>query len=166
MKSLLTTIISLVIGVGIGSTTTYYLTANKTSTESLPVQTSVNKASSDEIYNTEVAPVRNAVKTALSGEIDNFEIRWIGKATNNFFYGNYSIVEKDKPSRLESVPKTPHIVKFKLPKGASVSAAGNSQDVRIFRNGKECGETQVVGSQVISNKTCFSEELKNLFPGL
>ncbi|NTW19090.1 MAG: hypothetical protein HGA42_05500 [Nostocales cyanobacterium W4_Combined_metabat2_030] len=136
MKNLLSTIISLTIGAAVGSTTTYYLTSNKVLPDSAP------------------NPVFQQINNNTGGT-DKYEIRWYGKPTKDYFLGNYTIVEKDKPIRIEPISKTPHIVKLILPKGSGVAATGNCTDIKIFRNGKECVKTAVVGTGMVANKACL-----------
>jgi hypothetical protein len=135
MKNLLNTVISLAVGAGLGSASTYYLTSNQSLMETMPI-----------------AQQRDTASTARG--TDKYEIRWYGKPTGKYFYGNYSIIEMNKPIRVESIPKSPHIVKLTLPKGAAVAATGDSTDIKIFKNGKECGQIGVVGTGISMNKTC------------
>jgi len=66
----------------------------------------------------------------------------------------------NQPMRMESVQaKLPHKVKFSTPPNAIVSAHGitinkGDVEVKIYKNGSECGKVVVVGSGVGGNKVC------------
>jgi hypothetical protein len=141
MKNLLTVIISMGIGAAMGSGATYYISQN---------------AAQKKTENSQVTALNNLIpgSTTQKGK-DKYEIRWYGKPTDEGFFGSYTIMEDNKPVRVEQVPKSPHIVKLTLSKGAIVGAMGNSKDLKIFRNGKECGQTGVVGAGIPANKSCL-----------
>ncbi|MDP5339263.1 MAG: hypothetical protein NWQ28_11905 [Nodularia sp. (in: cyanobacteria)] len=92
---------------------------------------------------------------------DNYEVHWTGTSGNQL-YGGYSIISEDinTPMRLESVQATlPHKVNFSVPKNAIVSASGDTLnqgkvEIKIYKNGSECGKVVVVGSGVGANKVC------------
>lgn len=79
---------------------------------------------------------------------------WYGKPKNEFWGGSYTIIKPDSPMEVIKVPKSPHVVRIKLPKQSTVGAAGDVQDVKIFRNGKECGRDGVIGEGIPINKAC------------
>ncbi|MBE9235841.1 hypothetical protein IQ227_07270 [Anabaena aphanizomenioides LEGE 00250] len=125
-------IIALIIGAGIGSGATYLLIPK----------------SSNFTETTAIQPV------ATSSGTDEYEIRWYGKPKNEFWGGSYTIIKPDSPMEVIKVPKSPHVVRIKLPKQSTVGAAGDVQDVKIFRNGKECGRDGVIGEGIPINKAC------------
>lgn len=92
---------------------------------------------------------------------DNYEVQWTG-ANGNKLFGSYVIGSKtlSTPSRVEKVIATlPYKVSFSAPKNTLISAAGatvnqGAVEIKIFKNGSECGKVSVVGSGAIANKTC------------
>lgn len=138
MKKLLNTIISLIIGAGLGSGATYYFMP-KPSTTTVGLTTFPTK------------------QATVTGGTDKYEIRWYGESKNKYVAGNYVIMKPDSPMEVFKIPKSPHIVKIQLPKKSVVSAVGDVQDIKIFRNGKECGKTGAVGEGVTPNKACGPE---------
>ncbi|AFZ57647.1 hypothetical protein H6G54_22145 [Anabaena cylindrica FACHB-243] len=128
---IINTIISLIIGAGVGSSATYYFMPKPSTTETI-----------------------FSAKQAGRGGTDKYEIRWYGKPKNQYWGGNYTIMKPDAPMEIVNIPKSPHIVKIQLPKQSVVAAAGNVQDIKIFRNGKECGKPGIVGDGIPLNKGC------------
>lgn len=108
------------------------------------------------------SPVTGSKTTTNSVDgSDKYEIRWSGtKGTK--LYGGYAIISQDPniPMRMESVQaQLPHKINFSVAKGSVVSASGNTLnkgavEVKIYKNGSECGKVGVVGSGVGANKTC------------
>lgn len=106
------------------------------------------------------APVTSSQSVSPSGS-DKYEIHWSG-ANGKEFYAGYSIVSLDgsTPMRVESVKgKLPHKVSFSAPKNAIVTANGDtfgqgSVEVKIYKNGSECGKVVTVGSGARANKGC------------
>lgn len=137
MKNLLNTIISLIIGAGVGSGATYCM---------IPKSNNTAQSTPD------IQPI-----TTPKGGTDEYEIRWYGQPKNKYWAGSYTIIKPDAPMEIVKIYKSPHIVKIKLPKQSTVGAGGNVQDIKIFRNGKECGKTGVIGEGVPSNKSCVPE---------
>ncbi|MEH2047855.1 hypothetical protein [Nostoc sp.] len=97
----------------------------------------------------------------LSFGSDTYEIQWSG-ANGSKLFGSYGIVSKSTstPSRVEKVTGTlPYKVNFSAPKNTLISAAGTTVhqgivEIKIFKNGSECGKVVVLGSGAIANKTC------------
>jgi hypothetical protein len=136
MKNSLNTIISLIIGAGVGSASTYYLLPQPIST-------------------TQLAPSKQI--TASKSGTDEYEIRWYGKPKNQYWGGSYTVMKPDSPMEIIRIKKSPHIVKIKLPKQSTVGAGGNIQDIKIFRNGRECGKAGIIGEGIPLNKACGAE---------
>lgn len=92
---------------------------------------------------------------------DKYEVHWSG-ASGKELYAGYSILSLDgnTPMRVESVQaKLPHKISFSAPKNAIVSASGNTLnqgnvEIKIYRNGSECGKVVAVGSGAGANKAC------------
>ncbi len=97
---------------------------------------------------------------SVSGS-DKYEIHWSGRKGKEL-HGGYAILseEPDAPMKMESVQaKLPHKISFSAPTNSVVSASGNTLnggtvEVKIYKNGSECGKVAVVGSQVGANKVC------------
>lgn len=106
------------------------------------------------------APVTSSQSVSLGGS-DKYEVHWTG-ASGKEVYAGYSIISQDPntPMKLESIQaKLPHKVSFSAPKNAIVSASGNtlnqgSVDIKIYKNGSECGKAGIVGSGAGANKVC------------
>jgi hypothetical protein len=98
--------------------------------------------------------------TSFSGS-DNYEVEWTG-ANGSKLFGSYVIGSKNlsTPSRVEKITATlPYKVSFSAPKNTLISAAGiadhqGTVEIKIFKNGSECGKVSVVGSGAIANKIC------------
>ncbi len=105
-------------------------------------------------------PSSQSVTESVSGS-DKYEVQWTGTSGEELA-ASYSIIFKDPstPMRIESVQaKLPHKVNFSIPKNAVVSASGitlnkGSVEIRIYKNGSECGKVAVVGSGAGANKVC------------
>ncbi|MEH2031027.1 MAG: hypothetical protein V7K67_15420 [Nostoc sp.] len=106
-------------------------------------------------------PSSNSV-TKSSGGSDKYEIQWIGNQGSKI-YGSYSILsmtDLKSPTRVESVKAVlPYKVNFSAPKKSIVSAGAltfekATVDVKIYRNGSECGRVGAVGSGAGVNKVC------------
>ena len=103
-------------------------------------------------------PLTNS--NSFSGS-DNYEVQWIGTNGNKLF-GSYVIASKSvsTPSKVEKVTATlPYKINFSAPKNTLISAAGatNHQgtvEIKIFKNGLECGKASVIGSGAMANKIC------------
>ena len=88
-------------------------------------------------------------------------LNWSGTKGKEL-YGSYAITSKDldAPTQVESVEvKIPHKISFSAPKNSLVSADGitlngGTVEVKIYKNGSECGKVGVVGSKVGANKIC------------
>ncbi len=97
---------------------------------------------------------------SVSGS-DKYEIHWSGTKGKKI-YGSYAITSKDldAPTQVESVEvKIPHKISFSALKNSLVSADGitlngGTVEVKIYKNGSECGKVMFVGSQVGANKVC------------
>lgn len=97
---------------------------------------------------------------SLSGS-DNYEVQWTG-ANGNKLFGSYVIGSKNlsTPSRAEKVTATlPYKVTFSAPKNTLISAAGatvnqGTVEIKIFKNGSDCGKPVFVGSGAMGNKVC------------
>lgn len=138
MKNLPNTIISLIIGAGVGSGATYYLTPKPSATTET------------------TSSVEQVTPQSTKGN-DKYEIRWYGKPKNKYWGGNYTVMKPGAPIEVFDIPKSPHVVKIQLPKQSVVAATGNVQDIKIFKNGKECGKTGIVGKGIPLNKGCQPE---------
>ncbi|MEH1908832.1 hypothetical protein [Nostoc sp.] len=92
---------------------------------------------------------------------DNYEVQWTGVNGSKLF-GSYVIASKSPstPSRVEKVVTTlPYKVSFSAPKNTLISAAGGTLnqgtvEIKIFRNGSECGKVTMVGSGAMANQVC------------
>ncbi|MEH1795878.1 hypothetical protein CDG79_06800 [Nostoc sp. 'Peltigera membranacea cyanobiont' 232] len=92
---------------------------------------------------------------------DNYEVQWTG-AKGNKLFGSYVIGSKtiSTPSRAEKVTAIiPYKVRFSAPKNSLISAAGATVnqatvEIKILKNGLECGKVAVVGSGAMGNKIC------------
>ncbi|MBD2453078.1 hypothetical protein H6G80_03185 [Nostoc sp. FACHB-87] len=93
---------------------------------------------------------------------DKYEIQWSGASGKELFAG-YSILSLDPPGtpmKVESIKgKLPHKVNFSASKNTIVSASGNTfphtaVEIKIYKNGSECGKVVAVGSGVGANKVC------------
>ncbi|MBD2435832.1 hypothetical protein [Nostoc sp. FACHB-110] len=99
--------------------------------------------------------------TNSPGGSDKYEIRWTGTGGKKLSAG-YSVVSKDfaTPMRVESVNGTlPHKISFSAPKNSVVSASAittNKEvvEIKIYKNGSECGKVGIVGSGASANKVC------------
>ncbi|MEH2236009.1 hypothetical protein [Nostoc sp.] len=96
----------------------------------------------------------------MSGS-DNYEVQWSGSAGSKLF-GSYVIGSRSVsiPLRVEKVATTlPYKITFSAPKNALISAAGatlnqGAVEIKIFRNGSECGKVTMVGSGAMANQVC------------
>jgi hypothetical protein len=92
---------------------------------------------------------------------DIYEIQWNGEKGEKL-YGRYVIsypFYSKKLDKIENVDSNlPHKIKFTEMKGVSVIAGGSSSgkdpEIKIFRNGKECGEVGATGSGAGNGKIC------------
>lgn len=92
---------------------------------------------------------------------DNYEVQWTG-ANGSKLFGSYGIISRSPstPSRVEKVTTIlPYKVNFSAPKNTLISAAGATVnqgivEIKIFKNGSECGKVVVVGSAAMANKVC------------
>lgn len=106
------------------------------------------------------APVKSSQSVPL-GSSDKYEVHWTGTRGKEFYAG-YAIISQDPntPMKLESIKaKLPHKVSFSAPKNAIVSASGDtfkqgSVEIKIYKNGSECGKAGIVGSGAGANKVC------------
>lgn len=97
---------------------------------------------------------------SLSGS-DNYEIQWTG-ASGSELFASYGIASKNPgtPSTIEKVTaKLPYKISFTAPKNTLISASGmlmnqGTVEIKIFRNGSECGKAAFVGSGAMANKIC------------
>lgn len=97
----------------------------------------------------------------LFGGSNNYEVQWNGVAGSKLF-GSYVIASKSlsTPSRVEKVIATlPYKVSFSASKNTLISAAGATSnqgtvEIKIFRNGIECGKVALVGSGAMATKVC------------
>ncbi|MEH1824453.1 MULTISPECIES: hypothetical protein [unclassified Nostoc] len=97
----------------------------------------------------------------LSFGSDTYEIQWSGTNGSKLF-GSYGIISRSPstPSRVEKVTTIlPYKVKFSAQKNTLISAAGATVnqgivEIKIFKNGSECGKVVVVGSAALANKIC------------
>jgi hypothetical protein len=111
--------------------------------------------------NSNLDTISNSVTNSLTGS-DKYEIQWSGTSGKQLYAG-YSIASTDgsAPMRVESVQaKLPHKVSFSAPKNAIVSASGvilnqeENVEIKIYKNGSECGKVAIVGSGAAANKVC------------
>ena len=92
---------------------------------------------------------------------DTYEIQWNGTNGSKLF-GSYVIASKSPStlSRVEKVTATfPYKVNFSASKNTLISAAGATDhqgtvEIKIFKNGLECGKASVIGSGAMANKIC------------
>ncbi|MHC5751495.1 MAG: hypothetical protein ACYTXF_12905 [Nostoc sp.] len=97
----------------------------------------------------------------IFGGSDTYKIQWTGTNGSKLF-GSYVIASKTPgtASKVEKVLSTiPYEVTFSAQKNTLVSAAGTAGnqgtvEVKIFKNGSECGQVTMVGSGAIANRTC------------
>ncbi|WP_375494397.1 hypothetical protein [uncultured Nostoc sp.] len=103
----------------------------------------------------------NSVTKSSSGS-DKYEIQWIGNQGSKI-YGSYvigNITKLNAPPRIENVEAVlPHRVNFSAPQESTVSAdavmlGGGKVEVKIYRNGSECGRVIAVGSGAGAGKIC------------
>jgi hypothetical protein len=95
------------------------------------------------------------------GGSDNYEVQWTG-ANGSKLFGSYIIGSKNisTPSRAEKVTATlPYKVNFSAPRNTLISAAGatvnqGAVEIKIFKNGSECGKAVFVGTGTMANKVC------------
>ncbi|MEH2161612.1 MAG: hypothetical protein V7K38_11305 [Nostoc sp.] len=93
--------------------------------------------------------------------LDNYEVQWTGTKGSKLF-GSYVVGSKtpSTPSRAEKVTEIlPYKVSFSAPKNTLISAAGGTVnqgtvEIKIFKNGSECGKAAFVGSGAVANKVC------------
>lgn len=92
---------------------------------------------------------------------DTYTIEWQGSKGVEL-YGSYVASFPKTPeiaSKSEQIKAfLPHKVTITLPKDVMLTATGTAVnkpvEVKIYRNGQECGKPTIVGATVISNKTC------------
>ncbi|MEH1871615.1 hypothetical protein [Nostoc sp.] len=92
---------------------------------------------------------------------DNYEVSWDGTSGAKL-WGSYVISSKSvgQVPRVEKITeKLPYKVNFSASKNALISAAGatlnqGTVEIKIFRNGVECGKVAVTGSGSMSSKIC------------
>ncbi|MBN3911100.1 MAG: hypothetical protein HWQ35_32530 [Nostoc sp. NMS1] len=113
--------------------------------------------------------IASAVLTACTPSInsnsfsgsDNYEVEWTG-ANGSKLFGSYVMGSKNlsTPSKVEKVTATlPYKVSFSAPKNTLISAAGatvhqGTVEIKIFKNGSECGKAAFVGTGAMANKVC------------
>jgi len=116
-------------------------------------------ASSTSVTSSATSP--KLTKNSVGGS-DRYEVLWIGTKGKKL-YGSYVVASTQKteaPIRVESInAQLPHKISFSAPKNSIVSASGGTLDkgpveVKIYKNGSECGKATFVGSGVGANKTC------------
>lgn len=143
MKNTLGVVSAFVIGLVIGGGSVHFLTKTDTTSSS--------------------SPEKPSILTGILKGSDQYEIRWIGEKGTKMIGGSYAVAHIDgsqTPMRVETVNTLlPHTTKFSEPKGVIVSAGagfthGAKVEVRIFRNGQECGKVTTVGSGAINGKVC------------
>ncbi|MEH2315946.1 hypothetical protein [Nostoc sp.] len=96
----------------------------------------------------------------MSGS-DNYEVQWAG-ANGSKLFGSYVVGSKNPgtPTIVEKVTATlPYKITFSAPKNVLISAAGGTLnqgtvEIKIFRNGSECGKALLIGSGAMANKVC------------
>jgi len=126
----------------------------------LLLQSCTNSVNSNSNLTTSSLIASKPTTNSVSG-LDKYEIHWSGTKGKEL-YGGYAIISvgSDAPMQMESVEaKIPHKISFSAPKNSVVSASGDTfnggtVEVKIYKNGKECGKVGVVGSQVGANKIC------------
>ncbi|WP_334934545.1 hypothetical protein [Nostoc sp.] len=92
---------------------------------------------------------------------DNYEVEWTG-ANGSKLFGSYVIGSKNlsTPSKVEKVTATlPYKVSFSAAKNTLISAAGatvnqGTVQIKIFKNGSECGKAAFIGTRAMANKIC------------
>lgn len=95
--------------------------------------------------------------TPLNAGLDNFEIQFSGNQGESL-YANYSISPPPPPIETEEIRDTlPYKVNFSAPKASSISAGASPNkglEVKIFRNGIECGVSSYSGLYANASKIC------------
>lgn len=97
----------------------------------------------------------------IFGGSDTYKIEWTGSNGSKLF-GSYVITSRrpGTPSKVEKITSIlPYEVIFSTQKNTLVSAAGiasnqSTVEIKIFKNGSECGKTAAVGSGTMANKVC------------
>ncbi|MEH2434977.1 MAG: hypothetical protein V7K25_12110 [Nostoc sp.] len=110
------------------------------------------------VLSTACTPLINSISSSGSA---NYEVQWAG-TTGSKLFGSYVIASKNPstPSKVEKITTTlPYKVNFSASKNALISAAGatlnqGTVEIKIFRDGSECGKVTVMGSGAMANKTC------------
>ncbi|MDZ8135132.1 MAG: hypothetical protein RM049_07485 [Nostoc sp. DedQUE04] len=102
-----------------------------------------------------------SVANSFSGS-DKYEVQWNGpkgtKIVGTYVIG--STKDLTAPSRVENVEVIlPHKVSFSAPKQSIVSADGTllgqgKLEIKIYKNGSECGKPTAVGSGAGATKLC------------
>ncbi len=93
---------------------------------------------------------------------DQYQVQWSGTAGAKVF-GSYVISFRNNPStptRVEKVTATlPYKLSFSAPKSALIAASGatlnqGQVEIKIYKNGSECGLEAFAGSGAMANKVC------------
>ena len=91
-----------------------------------------------------------------------YQVEWSGNAGAKLF-GSYVISlphNLSTPTQVEKVTATlPHKVSFSAPENAIIAASGGTLnqgqvEVKIYKNGSECGTAAFTGSGAMANKVC------------
>lgn len=98
---------------------------------------------------------------AYSATTDTYTIEWQGSKGAEL-HGSYIASFPKTPeiqSKSEQIKATlPHRVTINLPKDAILTATGiavnKSVELKIYRNGRECGKPTIIGTTIMANKTC------------
>lgn len=93
---------------------------------------------------------------------DTYIIEWQGSKDEELF-ASYAVSFPKTPevtAKLEQVKATlPHKVTVTLPKDAMVAVSGTTfskpVEIKIYRNGKQCGKPAIVGTNAMANKVCL-----------
>lgn len=98
----------------------------------------------------------------LSSNSYQYQVQWSGQKGAKL-YGGYSIAflhNLSTPIRVEKVNATlPYKLSFSTPKNAIISASGATLNqgqvqIKIYKNGSECGREAFIGSGAMANKIC------------
>jgi len=141
-----------------------------------PNQTNVPAVSEQEYkindQTSKIKPPTTNKPSLISQGKDQYEIRWYGQKGAKLS-GSYSIIypyELNKLDRREKIDAIlPHTLKFSEVKGVFVGAGGTAvssdwkfeeADVKIYRNGVECGTANATGSAASKRRFCHASRVR------
>ena len=113
------------------------------------------------ITSSNLVPSSTSATKSSSGS-DKYEIQWTGTKGSKVYasYAITSTTDLTAPSRVENVEAVlPYKANFSTPQKSIVSAdvltfEKGKVEVKIYKNGSECGRANAVGSGAGAGKTC------------